>query len=287
MKRLVTVLLSVIALLAPRPARAQIDALIDAVVDAVEPTPVYDIGLREATENLALKIERLNHVLFGGSEETSAAYRYATMYSDLYDITTAFSGFVDRSYSSALRLEKLYERLDGESTLHDYAFAVEDTWHTYDNTVRQGGAIVARFKSLFEDPNSTNAEVRSAAREAVSELRKEQQAILEKNAREMAATELASGLVECSRIIEVSPEAYVTEGKKTYGTTLSGGVGSGGMGYLGTAVMVILGLLSIVYGAFAGVHIMRGNNGAESILGRLLFFLVFAIIFLTVIEVYL
>ena len=84
MKRnLFVAIVSGFLLLLSSPAHAQIDAIIDAVVDAVEPTPVYDTGLREATENLASKIDRLNRVLFGGAEETSAAYRYRTMYSDL------------------------------------------------------------------------------------------------------------------------------------------------------------------------------------------------------------
>ncbi|MBQ2485710.1 MAG: hypothetical protein II518_01445, partial [Candidatus Methanomethylophilus sp.] len=61
MRRILPILLSVLLLLLPQGARAQIDAIIDAVVDAVEPTPVYDTGLREATEDLASKIDRLNH----------------------------------------------------------------------------------------------------------------------------------------------------------------------------------------------------------------------------------
>ena len=122
-KRLLLVIAAFAALLMPCGAHAQIDAVIDAVVDAVEPTPVYDTGLREATENLAGKIDRLNRVLFGGAEETSAAYRYRTMYSDLYDLTTAFSGFVDRCYGNAVRLERVYTDLDG-GTLGDHARAV-------------------------------------------------------------------------------------------------------------------------------------------------------------------
>ena len=254
---LLAILISLGALLVPREAHAQLDAIIDAVVDAVEPTPVYDTGLREATENLASKIDRLNHVLFGGAEETSATYRYMTMYSDLYELTTTFSGFVDRTYSNAARLERMYQQLDQDSSLHDYASAVESTWHTYDATVRQGGAIVARFKKLFSDPNTTNAEVRAAAREAVAELRREQDEVDRALGRELEATSLAAGLVECSRLMDVSPAAYIAEGKKTYGTTISGGESTTTMGVLGTAVMVIIGLLCVVYALFTGIHVMK------------------------------
>jgi hypothetical protein len=286
MKRFLLLLtLNLGALLAPREARAQIDAIIDAVVDAVEPTPVYDSGLREATENLASKIDRLNHVLFGGSEETSAAYRYMTMYSDLYELTTAFSGFVDRTYANAKRLERMYRELDdGDDSLHEWAAAIEGTWHAYDNTVRQGSAIVARFKKLFSDPNTTNAEVRAAAREAVAELRREQLEIDRALEREMALAELSAGLVESSIIMDVSPKAYIAEGKRTYGTTISSGGDGSSIGVLGTAVMVVIGLLCVVYALFAGIHIMRGSVNAERALSRLLFFFVFALIIILAIQ---
>ena len=287
MKRyLLALLVSLGVILVPREAHAQLDAIIDAVVDAVEPTPVYDSGLREATENLASKIDRLNHVLFGGSEETSASYRYMTMYSDLYELTTAFSGFVDRTYSNAARLERMYQQLDRESSLHDYASAVESTWHTYDATVRQGGAIVARFKKLFSDPNTTNAEVRSAAREAVAELRREQAKVDRVLGRELEAASLAAGLVECSRLMEVSPAAYIAEGKKTYGTTISGGESASATGVLGTAVMVIIGLLSVVYALISGIHVMKGSANAESALTRVLVFIVIAIVVILAIQSY-
>ena len=271
-------------LLSPTPARAQVDALIDAVVGAVEPTPVYDEGLREATEHLASKIDRLNHVLFGGSEATSASYRYMTMYSDLYDLTTAFTSYVDRTYAAAARLERLYRELDAQSSVGDYATAIETTWHSYDNAVRQGGAIVARFKTLFSDPHVTNAEVRSASREAVERL---EQATRESERalwREIAVAEMAAGLVECSSIMEIAPQDYVTEGRRTYGTDISSGGTGSSMGTLATAVMVVIGLLAVVYTLFAGIHIMRGSPGAEAILGRLLLFIVIAIVLLLSIQ---
>jgi hypothetical protein len=163
---------------------------------------------------------------------------------------------------------------------------VESTWHTYDAAVRQGGAIVARFKKLFSDPNTTNAEVRSAAREAVAELRQEQEKIDRVLGRELEAASLAAGLVECSRLMDVSPAAYIAEGKKTYGTTISGGESASETGILGTAVMVIIGLLSVVYALFSGIHVMKGSSNAESVITRLLVFIVIAIVIILAIQSY-
>ena len=284
MKRyLITLAVVLSGILVPQHAFAQLDALIDIVVDAVEPTPVYDTGLREATENLASKIDRLNHVLFGGAEETSAAYRYRTMYSDLYELTTAFSGFVDRTYSNAKRLEKVYTDLDG-GNLSDHARAVQTTWYAYDNTVRNGSRIVAQFKKLFGDSNTTNAEVREAAREAIAELKRQQAEEDRRVSAELAATEVAAGLVECSRMLEPSSQAYVEEGRQSYGTSISSGGSSSSTGTLGTAVMIIIGLLCVVYGAFAGFHIMKGSRNAESLLTRLIVFIVFALIIILSIQ---
>ena len=285
-RHILGLVLSLATLAIPQIARAQFDALIDAVVDAVEPTPVYDTGLRQATENLASKIDRLNHVLFGGSEETSASYRYMTMYSDLYDLTTAFSGFVDRTYSNAKRLEGVYNELYQDNTLHDYASAVQTTWNTYDATVRQGGAIVARFKKLFSDPNTTNAEVRAAAREAIAELEKEQEAADRVMEREMETTRAAAGLLECSEMLESSSADYIEEGRKTYGTTISEGGGTSTTGTLGTVVMIILGLLCTVYALFTGIHIIKGSGNAESLLARLLVFITVSIVIILAIQGY-
>lgn len=279
------VLLVAAALLLPGRAAAQIDALIDAVVDAVEPTPVYDSGLREATENLASKIDRLNRVLFGGAEETSAAYRYTTMYGDLYDLTTALTTYVDRSYGNAHRLARTYESLGGAgASLHDYAYAVEDTWHSYNNAVRQGSSIVARFKALFADPNVTNAEVRAAARSAVAELERDQAEEGRRAERELSATEVAAGLVECASLLGSAPQEYVSAGRQTYGTTISEGGSATATGTLGTSVMIIIGLLCIIYGAFTGIHIMKGSGHAEEMIARLLFFFVFSLIIILAIQ---
>ena len=143
-------LLCCVLLLCSHSATAQIDAIIDAVVGAVEATPVYDTGLREATENLASKIDRLNNVLFGGAEQTSAAYRNGTMYSNLYDLTTTFTTFVDRSYSKAKRLEQLYTDADG-GTLSDNAAKVQQTRYVYDKNIFPK----SRYGTLSCAPGST------------------------------------------------------------------------------------------------------------------------------------
>jgi len=279
-------LLSLGAFLLPLEAHAQIDAVIDAVVDAVEPTPVYDTGLREATEELASKIERLNRVLFGGAEETSAAYRYRTMYSDLYDLTTAFSGFVDRCHGNARRLERVYTDLDGGS-LGDHARAAQASWSACESTVRAGGRIVAQFKKVFGDPNTTNAEVREAAREAIADLERAEAEEDRRVREEIAAAEVAAGLAECSRLLDLSPKEYVEEGRRTYGTTLSGGGSPTSTGALGTAVMVLVGLLCVVYGAFAGFHIMKGSRNAESLIARLLVLVVLSLAVILALQSYL
>lgn len=282
MKRILPLIFSAL-LFAPVAAHAQIDAIIDAVVDAVEPTPVYDTGLREATEHLAGKIDRLNRVLFGGAEETSAAYRYRTMYSDLYDLTTSFSSFVDRTYGNARRLESMYNAI-GESSPGDAARAVQATWHAYDNTVRAGSRIVAQFKKVFSDPNTTNAEVRQASREALAALDREQIEEERRVREELAAVQLSEGLTECARFMEVSPAAYVSDGRHTYGTSISTGGSSSTTGSLGTAVIIILALLCVIYGTFAGFHIMRGDPSSEHLIARLVILLAFSLAVILAIQ---
>lgn len=277
MRKILLILLPLSLVLLPWKAGAQIDAIIDAVVDAVEPTPVYDTGLREATEDLASKIDRLNKVLFGGAEETSGAYRYMTMYSELYDLTTTFSGFVDRCYHNASRLEKVYSSLEGASP-GQYARAIQTTWYTYDNTVRAGSRVVAKFKKVFGDPSVTNAEVREAAREAIAEIEAQAAEEERRMEEEIAAAETAAGLVQCAAALTPSPEAYVSEGRKRYGTTLSDGSAGDSTGPLGTAVMLVVGLLCMIYGVFAGLHLMRGTQDSESLIARLLVVIVASIV---------
>ena len=145
---------------------------------------------------------------------------------------------------------------------------------------------LAMIKKLFSDPNTTNAEVRAAAREAVAMLEREQEEVDRVLGRELAATEMAAGLVECSVLMDVSPPAYISEGKKTYGTSISEDGTSTTTGVLGTAVMVIIGLLTVVYTLFSGIHVMRGSANAESLLSKLLLFIVIAIVIILAIQSY-
>lgn len=285
MRKIRILLAALFMIMASHNASAQIDALIDAVVGAVEPTPVYDTGLREATENLAGKIDRLNNVLFGGSEQTSAAYRYKTMYSDLYELTTTFSSFVDRSYSNAKRLEKIYTDMDGGS-LSGSARKVQETWYIYDNTVRNASRIIAQFKKLFSDPNTTNAEVRQASREAVSMLQ-QQMALEDRRVREeLEAAQIAEGLTQCADFMTPSPKDYVDRGKKTYGTTINSGGSRNTVGTFGMVIMILLGLVSVAYTAFAGFHIMKGSQQAETQIARLIILYVFTLVVILSIQQY-
>ena len=271
-------------MLLPRVASAQIDAIIDAVVDAVEPTPVYDSGLKNATEDLADKIDRLNRALFGGAEENTAAYRYRNMYSELYDLTTTFSNFVDRSYSNAQRLDRLYSRLDQDSP-RSYAYLAQDTWGVYESTIRDGSRIVAKFKKLFSDNGATNAEVREQARESIEEILRSQAAEDRRIEQEIVTTEIAEGLAACADFMTPSVKEYVEEGKRTYGTSLDPAAAGGGRtGTLGTAVMIIIGLLCSVYALFAGIQIMKGTPNAESMISRLLILIVISLVIILSIQ---
>lgn len=277
------IILLMALLLIPVSASAQLDAIIDAVVGAVEPTPVYDTDLRRATEDLAGKIDRLNNVLFGGAEQTSAAYRYRTMYSDLYDLTTRFSSFVDRSYSNAKRLESMYTQLDG-GTLSSYAGKVQQTWYIYDDTVRNASRIIEQFKKIFTDSNATNSDVRKAAKEAMDELEKEQLKEEKRVQEEIAATQVAVGLNQCAQFMTPDVNEYVSQGRKTYGTTINSGGSSQTTGTVGTVVMIIIGLMTVVYALFAGFHIMKGSQNAETIITRLIVFFVVALAIILAIQ---
>lgn len=270
-------------LLVPRPASAQIDAIIDVIVDAVEPTPVYDTDLRRATENLAGKIERLNNVLFGGEEIKSAAYRYKNMYSELYDLTTSFSSFVDHSYSNARRLEMLYTDLDG-GTLSTYAGKVQQTWYIYDDTVRSASRIIAKFKKIFSDSNMTNSEVRQAAKEALDELNEAQKKEDKRIQEEIEAAKIAVGLTQCAAFMSPDVGKFVSSGKQTYGTTINSGGSTTATGTVGTVVMVIIGLISVIATLFTGIHIMKGSPQAENMISRLIIVLVVSLIVILAIQ---
>lgn len=282
MRRRIIILLTAILLL-PVTASAQIDAILDAIVGAVEPTPVYDTDLRRATEDLAGKIDRLNNVLFGGAEQNSAAYRYRTMYSDLYDLTSRFSSYVDRSYSNAKRLEAMYTNLDG-GTLSSYAGKVQQTWYIYDDTVRNAARIIEQFKKIFSDSNATNSDVRKAAKDAMDELEREQLKEDRRIQEEIETTKVAVGLTQCAEFMQPNVNEYVERGRKTYGTTISSGGSSQTTGTVGTVVMIIIGLMTVIYALFAGFHIMKGSQNAETIITRLIVFFVVALAIILAIQ---
>ena len=56
------------------------------------------------------------------------------------------------------------------------------------------------------------------------------------------------------------------------------------LGVLGIALAVVIGLLCVVYGAFAGLHIMKGSRNAESLLTRLLVLLVVSLVVILSIQ---
>lgn len=280
-RRLVILLASV--MLMPQIARAQIDSILDLIFDAVEPTPVYDTELTQATEKLADKIERLNNVLFGGAEQTSSAYRYKTMYSDLHDLTASLSDYIQRSYSNAQRLEKMYSSMEGDN-IGSYGYKIKETWSMYENSVANGKRLIEKFRKVFGDHNVTNAEVRQQAKETILEIKKEQALEQRRIDEEVESTQLAEGLVQCMDFMRADAGAYVSAGKKTYGTSINSGGSSTVMGSLGTAVMIFIGLLCIVFGVFAGIHVMKGSAAAETEIARVVIFFVLSLLIILAIQ---
>lgn len=264
-------------------ASAQIGAIVDAVVDAVTPQPVYDQNLALATENLAGKIDRLNNVLFGGAEITSAAYRYRTMYSDLYDLTTSFSSFVSHSYNNAKRLESLYTTLD-DGSVGSYAQMIQQAWYIYDDTVYNGARIIDKFKKIFGDSNMTNAEIRQAAKDALTELNESQLKEDKRVQEEIEAARIAAGLSQCASFMTPSASTFVSEGKSMYGTTIGNNGSTSTTGTLGTVVMIIIGLICIVSTLFTGFHIMKGSSSAESMIARLIIVYVVSLVVVLAIQ---
>lgn len=284
MKKIAYILISAaLFLLFPCRVSAQFDAIIDAIVSAAEPTPVYDIELTQATERLADKIERLNNVLFGGAEQTSAAYRYKTMYSDLHDLTTSLSSYIQRSYSNAKRLEKMYTDMEGDN-VGSMAYKVQDTWYMYKSSVEGGKRLIEKFKRVFSDNNMTNAEVRAAAKEVQKEL--QEQMIQEQRQvdEEIQATQIAAGLVSAAEFMSPSASAYVSRGQQQYGQSINRGGSSTVTGTVGTVVMVIISLLCIIYTMYMGFHLIRGNQQGELIVSRVFIVIVVSIVIILAIQ---
>jgi len=272
------VVISLLLTFIPVSSFAQLDAIIDAVVDAVEPTPVYDTGLTNATEDLARKIDRLNQVLFGGAEETSAAYRYKALYSDLLDVTTSLADAIGSSYNDYERLRRMYDGLQGAG-YYDYVVDAQTSYYIYQRNVSRYKRLVENFTKVFRKTSNTNAEVKQAARVAVDSLRADQ-----KRQRDsidmvinttMAAIELAKG----AEAISFSTTEYIKQSEKDFGTEVEARKGGGGsLGSVGIFVMVIIGLMSTVYAAFIGFRIMNGYPETEKLIARLIIVIAVALI---------
>ena len=55
-------------------------------------------------------------------------------------------------------------------------------------------------------------------------------------------------------------------------------------GLINNGQMIIIGLMCVIYGAFAGFHIMKGSRNAESLLTRLIVFIVIALVVILAIQ---
>ena len=279
-----TIILSLFLMLTPVASYAQLDAIIDAVVDAVEPTPVYDTDLTVATEKLARKIERLNQVLFGGAEETSAVFRYKALYSDLLDVTTSLADAIGSSYTDYQRLKRMYDGLQSAG-YYDYVVDAQSAYYIYERNISRYKRLVEEFTKIFGRTDNTNADVRKAAREVADVLRTDQ-----KRQRDsintvinttMAAIEFAKG----AESISFSATDYVRQSEKDFGTDIQTDKGSSSnLGTVGRLVMVLIGLLSIIYAGFIGFRIMHGYPETEKLIGRLLFVIVLALIIILAIQ---
>ena len=279
-----SIIIALLLMFIPKVASAQLDAIIDIIVDAVEPTPVYDTKLTTATENLARKIERLNQVLFGGAAETSAAYRYKALYSDLLDVTTSLTDAIGSSYNDYQRLKRMYDGLQGAG-YYDYVVDAQSAYYIYERNVSRYKRLVEEFTKVFRKTDNTNAEVREAARKAVAILKEDQ--VQQRDSinliinTTMAAVEMSKGL----EAISFSTTDYVKQSEKDYGTDIQTSKGSSStLGSVGRVVMVILGLLCVIYAGFIGFRLMNGYPETEKLIGRLVIVIVLAMIIILSIQ---
>ena len=279
-----SIIIALLLMFIPKVASAQLDAIIDIIVDAVEPTPVYDTKLTTATENLARKIERLNLVLFGGAAETSAAYRYKALYSDLLDVTTSLTDAIGSSYNDYQRLKRMYDGLQGAG-YYDYVVDAQSAYYIYERNVSRYKRLVEEFTKVFRKTDNTNAEVREAARKAVAILKEDQ--VQQRDSinliinTTMAAVEMSKGL----EAISFSTTDYVKQSEKDYGTDIQTSKGSSStLGSVGRVVMVILGLLCVIYAGFIGFRLMNGYPETEKLIGRLVIVIVLAMIIILSIQ---
>lgn len=280
-----SIIISVLLMLAaPVASYAQFDAIIDAVVDAIEPTPVYDTDLTAATEKLARKIERLNQVLFGGAEETSAVFRYKALYSDLLDVTTSLADAIGSSYNDYQRLKRMYDGLQSAG-YYDYVVDAQSAYYIYERNISRYKRLVENFTKIFSRTDNTNADVRKAAKEVADILRADEErqrdSINTVINTTMAAIEFAKG----AESISFSATDYVRQSEKDFGTDIQTDKGSSSsLGTVGRVVMVIIGLLSIIYAGFIGFRIMHGYPETEKLIGRLLLVIVLALIIILAIQ---
>lgn len=279
-----SIILALMLMLVPKVASAQLDAIIDAVVDAIEPTPVYDTELTTATENLARKIERLNQVLFGGAAETSAAYRYKALYSDLLDVTTSLTDAIGASYTDYQRLKRMYDGLESAG-YYDYAVDAQSAYYIYERNVSRYKRLVEEFTKIFRKTDNTNAEVREAARKAVAILKEDQlqqrdsiNMIINST---MSAIELAKG----AESLSFTGTDFVRQSERDYGTDVQTDKGSSTqLGTVGRMVLVIIGLLCLIYAGFIGFRLMNGYPDTEKLIGRLVLVVVLALIIILSIQ---
>ena len=279
-----SIILALMLMLVPKVASAQLDAIIDAVVDAIEPTPVYDTELTTATENLARKIERLNQVLFGGAAETSAAYRYKALYSDLLDVTTSLTDAIGASYTDYQRLKRMYDGLESAG-YYDYAVDAQSAYYIYERNVSRYKRLVEEFTKIFGKTDNTNAEVREAARKAVAILKEDQlqqrdsiNMIINST---MSAIELAKG----AESLSFTGTDFVRQSERDYGTDVQTDKGSSTqLGTVGRMVLVIIGLLCLIYAGFIGFRLMNGYPDTEKLIGRLVLVVVLALIIILSIQ---
>ena len=279
-----SIILALMLMLVPKVASAQLDAIIDAVVDAIEPTPVYDTELTTATENLARKIERLNQVLFGGAAETSAAYRYKALYSDLLDVTTSLTDAIGASYTDYQRLKRMYDGLESAG-YYDYAVDAQSAYYIYERNVSRYKRLVEEFTKIFRKTDNTNAEVREAARKAVAILKEDQlqqrdsiNMIINST---MSAIELAKG----AESLSFTGTDFVRQSERDYGTDVQTDKGSSTqLGTVGRMVLVIIGLLCLIYAGFIGFRLMNGDPDTEKLIGRLVLVVVLALIIILSIQ---
>lgn len=262
-------------------ASAQFDAILGAIFEAVEPQPVYDNNLDEQIRELNRRIGNLNEA-FIGEESSLGAQRYKSLFNDISDLTDSFGRFVRQSYNNARYMESMYSELEesGLSTqwLRNSFYGGRDI---YDYSYREGMEIIRKIRELLGNRGRTNDSVHQEIKETKAGFEKWEKLQRMQVRLEGESTQMAVGLVQAADFLSPSPSEYVRLGKHRYGSSLSAG---GSLGAVGTAVMIIIGLLCVVFGLFAGFHIMKGTANAEGEISRLLIFYVVALVIIIALK---